>query len=177
MQRALLVVLVLLPFALARTRAQETAYVSLVGMADSAAADRGPQAGEIPRDLAPMEESSAAASREQPETAPISPVTSKIEEKPIHAPGPKPIKREAVKEGDAPLVAAPARSAPRIWTSFFSSLLPAASPVPSFEVGASTAARARHAFARPATTASAAGAAQGFRELFAASTAPLSPKR
>jgi hypothetical protein len=178
MKRVLLAVVVLLPFALARTRAQETAYVSLVGMADSAATDRGPQAGEIPQgDRAGIEGHAATEPRTEPETAPAAPIVAKTAYASSYAPAPKRAKREAEKEGEAPMVAAPAPSAPRIWTSFFSSLLPAASSVPSFEVAVSTAPRALPRAPRPATTASAAGAAQGFRELFAASTAPLSPER
>ena len=177
MKRALLAGLFLLPFTLALARAQETAYVSLVGMADSASTDRGPQAGEIAQgDLAPMEGRSASERRELPETSPVAPVTVTAEEaKPIQSPGPKPAKREAEKEGDAPMVAVPAAAAPRIWTQFFSSLLPASPSGASFEVAVSTAGRARAKVPRPATSASAEGSAQGLRELFAAATAPAAP--
>jgi hypothetical protein len=177
MKRAFLAGLLLLPLALARTRAQETAYVSLVGMADSASTDRGPQAGEIPQgDLAPMEgrpasEPNDGSAGSFSSTAPESPIIARPEDAPPK-PAAKPVKREARKEGDAPTVAVPAPSAPRIWTQFFSSLLPASSPASSFEVAVSTVPRVRAKTARLATSASSAGAAQGFLELVATATAP-----
>ena len=178
MKRALLAGLLLLPFTLARTRAQETAYVSLVGMADSASTDRGPQAGEIPRvDLARLEGRSASEPGEDSAASFSAPAVAKTEDRPSRAPAPKTAKRETQKEGDAPTVAVPAPAAPRIWTQFFSSLLPASASVSSFEVAVSTVLRVRPKAPRPSTSASAEGSAQGLRELFAAATAPMAPQR
>lgn len=149
MKRLLLAGLLVLPFALARAQ-QSDAYGSLVGLADSASSDKGPQAGEILPD-------DGSARIETPVKKAAAPGT----------------KREAAKDGDAPSVSVPAAAAPRVWTRLFASLLPAMTRVPSFEVAASTAARrGRPEPARPATAASAAGSAQGLLEFVAVATAP-----
>ncbi|OGS41926.1 MAG: hypothetical protein A2506_03025 [Elusimicrobia bacterium RIFOXYD12_FULL_66_9] len=61
MKRTALAFLLLSCGALAR--AEESAYVSLVGMAETAANDRGPEAGEIPSDL-PRRSEARPASRQ-----------------------------------------------------------------------------------------------------------------
>lgn len=173
MKRLLLAGLLVLPFALARAQ-QDDAYGSLVGMADSASSDRGPQAGEIGSDLA-----GERLGSEPPEAAKTdseAPASERSEAK-VEAPAPaRAPKRERVKpkrEDDLPAVSVPAAAAPRVWTKLFSSLLPSMTRGSSFEVSASTAARqARPEPARPATAASAAGSAQGMLELVAAATAP-----
>lgn len=172
MKRLLLAGLLVLPLALSRTGAradQDDAYVSLVSMADSAASDRGPEAGAIPPDSPSIEEASStpAPSVEgpAPEAAPVRTA------KPAPAPA---ARREApTKEDDAPAVTVPAAAAPRVWTRVFATLLPPMRRASSFEVAASTAPRgARPEAPRPSTPASAAGSAQGLLELVAAATAP-----
>ncbi len=112
MKRLLLAGPFLLIFALSGARADPNdAYGSLVGMADSASRDQGPQAGEI------------------------SPAQAGKSAKKASAPG---AKSEAAKENDAPSVAVPAAAAPRAWTRLFSSLLPPMARVP-FGVAVSTA--------------------------------------
>jgi len=174
MKRLLLAGLLVLPLALSRTGAradQDDAYGSLVSMADSAASDRGPEAGAVPPDGPSIEASSSAAPSAEapsPEAVPARPETPA---KPAPAPAPR---REApTKEDDAPAVAVPAAAAPRVWTRVFASLLPPMNRASSFEVAASTAPRgARPESARPSTPASAAGFAQGLIELVAVATAP-----
>lgn len=172
MKRLLLAVSLLLPLALARpgARADEhDAYASLVGMAGSASSDRGPQAGEIPPDLggrlAGRAAAPAEASEAEPEggqdaspDAPAEPV--------IAAPVPKREGARPAREQAGPSVFVPPAAAPRVWTKVFASLIPPMRRAPAFEVAAST---------RLATAASDAGSAQGFRELFAAATAPSAP--
>jgi hypothetical protein len=163
MSRLPLAGLLVLLLALARAGARaerNVAYGSLVGMADSASGDKGPQAGEIPPD-----DASGEASKTEYGSARIERRARKAS-----APG---AKREAAKDDDAPSVSVPAAPAPRVWTRLFSSLIPAMSRGSSFDVAASTAARrAGREGVRPATAASAAGSAQGLLELVAAATAP-----
>jgi hypothetical protein len=178
MKRLLLAGSLVLPFALARAQ-QGDAYGSLVGMADSASSDHGPQAGEIGSDLA-----GERLGSEPPEAAKTdseAPAGERSEvSAAVAAPAPAP-KRERVKpkrEDDEPAVSVPAAAAPRVWTKLFSSLLPNMARGSAFEVAASTVSRsARPEPARPATAASAAGSAQGMLELVAAATAPSSPDR
>ena len=114
MKRLLLAGPFLLIFALSGARADPNdAYGSLVGMADSASRDQGPQAGEI---------SPARAGKS-------------AKKAPAPAPG---ARSEAAKDNDAPFVAVPAAAAPRAWTRLFSSLLPPMARVP-FGVAVSTA--------------------------------------
>jgi hypothetical protein len=59
----------------------------------------------------------------------------------------------------------------------FSALIPSTARIPAFEVSPSTAARRGPSErARPATVASAAGAAQGLIELVSAATTPAAPQ-
>lgn len=174
MKRLLLAGLLVIPVALSRTGAradQDDAYGSLVSMADSAASDRGPEAGAIPPDAPSIEEgfSAPAASAPSPEAAP-----SRTEKPAKPAPAPAARREAAIKDDDAPAVAVPAAAAaPRVWTRVFASLLPPMRRASSFEVAASTAPRgARPDAPRPSTPASAAGSAQGLIELVAAATAP-----
>lgn len=169
----LAVLLVVAPAAFSRAE-QDDAYGNLIGMADSAATDKGPDAGEIPAG-APKTE---APAEQAPKDAPA-PAEAAEGPKPEPAPTAKPAPpvRPARKEradDDGPLVAAPAAPAPRVWTRLFASLLPPPAPVGSFEVAASTSAAppVRPAAARAVTRASVAGSAQGLRELVATATAP-----
>lgn len=173
MKRLLLAGLLLLPLALSRAE-QDDAYGSLIGMADSASGDKGPQAGEIPPDNAAMSErrradnpayASGAAEPEAPAAVPSS-----------SAPKPAKVKREAAKEEEAPVVAVPPPAPRRAWTRMFSSLMPPPVRDSSFEVAASTAPRRYRAKTSPhPTAASEAGMAQGMLELVAAATAPSLP--
>ncbi len=168
----------LVPFALTRTGARadpNDALGSLVGMAGAAASDKGPEAGEIPPDEAPVEERRAAAApaEDAPKTEFGSAQIAKPERK---TPTPA-AKREAAKE-DEPVVTVPAAAEPRVWTKLFSSLLPPMTRAIFFEVEESTAARrVRPAPAPAATPASVAGSAQGLLELVATTTAPPPPER
>lgn len=173
MKRLLLAGLLVLPFAIARAQ-QDDAYGSLVGMAS--APDKGPTTETIPADGPPVEESRSA-----PEPADVSEYESgharaaatPAPRKPSREP-----KREAAQDDDAPSVAVPAASAPRVWTKFFSALMPPSQRMPSFEVAVSTSPRrARPETARPATPASVAGSAQGIIELVAAATSAGSTAR
>lgn len=168
MKRLLLAGLLALPLTLARpgARADEhDAYASLVGMAGSASSDRGPQAGEIPPDLAGRMTGRAAARAETPEAAAeAQAVPGRVEGKPASpVTAPKRESARPAREQAAPFVFVPPAAAPRVWTKVFASLIPPMRRVPAFEVAAST---------RLATAASDAGSAQGLRELFAAATAP-----
>lgn len=170
MKRLLLAGLLALPLALARpgARADEhDAYASLVGMAGSASSDRGPQAGDIPPDLAGRVAGRSAARAELPEPAPeAQAVPAPVEVEPAAAvSAPKRERARPAREEAAPFVFVPTAAAPRVWTKVFASLLPPMKRAPAFEVAASTSARL-------ATAASDAGSAQGLRELFAAATAP-----
>ena len=174
MKRLLLAGLLVPTFALSRTGAraeQDDAYGSLIGMADAAAGDKGPQAGDVPPAGPSAGERPSAEAPSGP--APRSEYGSARiikPEKRAPAPGDK---REAAKADDAPSVSVLAAAAPRVWTRLFASLLPPMTRVSSFEVAASTAARGpRPGPARPATPASVAGSAQGILELVAAATAP-----
>jgi hypothetical protein len=171
MKRLLLAGLLVLPLALSRTGAradQDDAYGSLVSMADSAASDRGPEAGAVPPDSRAVGEASSSAAGPSPESAPA---RAETHAKPAPAPA---ARREAPsKEDDAPSVPVPAAAAPRVWTRVFSALMPPMTRVTAFEVAASTAPRgARPEAAHPSTPASAAGSAQGLIELVAVATAP-----
>lgn len=167
MKRLMLAGLLFLPLALARpgARADEhDAYASLVGMAGSAVSDRGPQAGEIPADLAGRMTGRAAARAEAPEADPAAQADpARVDAKPQAATAPKRESARPAREQAAPFVFVPPAAAPRVWTKVFASLIPPMRRVPAFEVAAST---------RLATAASDAGSAQGLRELFAAATAP-----
>ncbi len=171
MKHLLLAGLLVLPFATARAQ-QDDAYGSLVGMADSASRDQGPQ---LDSDLA-----GERLGSKSPEAAKTGFEASAGERNEVKAIAPAPTrapKGERVKqkrEDDEPAVSVPSAAAPRVWTKLFSSLLPNMTRGSSFEVAASTSARrARPEPARPDTAASAAGAAQGMLELVAAATAPL----
>jgi len=166
MKRLLLAGLLVLPFAVARAQ-QDDAYGSLVGMAY--APEKGPATETIPADNPYAEESrrNAAPSEDAPESATA---PARAEKSAPRKPSREP-KREAAQDDEAPLVAVPAAPAPRVWTKFFSSLMPPTSRIPSFEVAASTSPRrSRPETVRPETAASAAGAAQGILELVAATT-------
>lgn len=176
MKRLLLAAIVLASFAFARAGARaesDDAYGSLIGMADSAAGDKGPQAGEVPSDNAAMREarraeSPAYASGSAEPEAPVS--------APRAAPKPAKAKREAAREDEAPAVAVPPPAPRRAWTRMFSSLMPPPSRPSSFEVALSTAPRRYRAKTSPhETPASVAGVAQGMLELVAAATAPTAP--
>lgn len=169
MKRLLLAGLLVLPFALARAQ-QNDAYGSLVGMAYSP--DKGPLAETIPADDAPAGERRAgpAPSKDAPEE--FAPARAEKPEKPK----PRQAGREAAAGEDAPSVAVPAAAAPRVWTKFFSSLMPPTGRLPAFEVAFSSSARRSRAEApRVDTAASAAGSAQGLLELVAAATTPTAP--
>ena len=173
--RLLLAGLLLLP-ALARAEGDD-ALGNLVGMADAAATDKGPDAGDVPKDEPRVDE--VARTETSPEPAPESSPERVEPAKPaVTAPAPAPVRKEKVKEkdGDAPAVTVPAPQPPRIWTRVFASLLPSEPRVGSFEIAASTeATRSLPAPSRPVTTASAAGAAQGLIEFVAVATAPTLP--
>lgn len=174
MKRLLLAGLLVLPLALSRTgvrAGQDDAYGSLVGMADSAAGDKGPQAGDIPPDNAPAEEPrvSGTPSGDAPKTQ----FGSARARTPANKTASSRTKRAAAKDDDMPSVVVPAVSAPRIWTKVFSALIPSMTRPASYEVAASTSSRrARPEPPRAATAASAAGSAQGLLELVAVATAP-----
>lgn len=181
MKRLLLAGLLVLPFAIARAQ-QNDAYGSLIGMADSAASDQGPQAGVMPPDRPADDEgprspadaksdSSPAVERTEADIVPPAPAPAR------RAPSTRRDRSEKSRDDDAPSVAVPAAGAPRVWTKFFSSLMPPMARIRAFEVAASTAARrARPEAPRPATAASDAGAAQGLLELVAAATTPTAPQ-
>lgn len=175
MKRLLLAGLLVLPLALSRTGAradQDDAYVSLVGMAGSAASDRGPEAGAMPPDNPSIGEASSAPAPSVEGPAPVAaPARNEKPAKPAPA-----ARREGPprdKEDDAPAVAVPAAAAPRVWTRVFASLLPPMRRASSFEVALSTSPRgARPEAPRPSTPASDAGSAQGLLEFVAVATAP-----
>jgi len=178
MKRLLLAAILVVSFALIRARARaeaDDAYGSLIGMADTAAGDRGPQAGEIPHDNPAMPKRRAenpapyASGAAELESAPLVAVTAS-------APAaPKP-RREALKDDDSPAVSVPPAAPPRVWTRLFASLLPSPARPALFEVELSTAPRRVRAKTSPhETAASTAGTAQGMRELVAAATAPTAP--
>lgn len=169
MKRLLLAGLLVLPVVLARAQTGD-AYGSLVGMADSAARDRGPQ---IDSDLAG--ERLGSESPEAGKTGIEAPTDVSSEVKavaPAPAPAPAPKRVKPRREDDEPVVFVSV-AAPRVWTKIFSSLLPHMTRGSSFEVATSTTARrARPEPAHPATAASAAGSVQGMLELVASATAP-----
>lgn len=172
MKRLLLAGLLVLPLALSRTGAradQDDAYGSLVGMAGSAASDRGPEAGDIPPDRPDRGEERSVS--DAPGTARTDfGAPARREAKPV---APRRERAKPGRDGDAPSVAVPAAPAPRLWTKVFSSLLPPAARAASFDVAASTSPRVvRPEPERRVTAASAAGSAQGLLELVAAATAP-----
>ena len=170
MIRLFLAVLLVLPVAALVRADEDNAYGSLVGMADSASTDKGPEAGEIPSDLAPT---GRRTESEPPadQTGPAEPAVARVEEKKIVSAGPAPSR--ARKENNAAAVAVPVAPAARVWTRLFASLLPPMTRVASFDIEVSTTIlRARPAPVRAVTPASAAGAAQGLLELVATATAP-----
>lgn len=176
MKRLLLAGLLILPFALARAE-KDDAYGSLVGMADSAASDKGPEADEIPSGTAPVEERRAAA-KPSGEEAGAEFGAARIDKPAEKASAPASASKPAASktDDDEPLVSVPAAS-PRVWTRLFASLLPPMTRIAAFEVAASTAPRrAGRAPERPATEASVAGAAQGLLEIVSAATAPMAPE-
>ncbi len=129
MKRLLLAAILVLSFALIRAGARaeaDDAYGSLVGMADSATGDRGPQAGEIPPDNPAMPASAAIPAR-----------------------APKKTSAESPKDEDAPAVSVPPAAPPRVWTRLFASLLPPPARPASFEVALSTAPRRARAKTAP----------------------------
>ncbi len=154
---------------------QDDAYGNLIGMADSASSDKGPDAGEIPPDTAARPNSSSGEPSKAESPTDESP-------KPEAAAAPAPVKpaqpvRPAAREradDDSAAVAAPATPAPRVWTRVFAALMPPMTRIDTFEVASSTVpARPRAASApRPVTVASDAGSALGLRELVSTATAP-----
>lgn len=172
MKRLLLAGLLVVPFALSRSgvlAGEHDAYASLVGMAGAASSDRGPQAGEIPPDMAGRMAGRAASRPEVPEAFPEAQALRARDARPVPAASaPKRENARPAREEAAPSVFVPPSAAPRVWTKVFASLIPPMRRAPDFEVAASTSARL-------ATAASDAGSAQGFRELFAAATAPAAP--
>jgi len=178
MKRLLLAGLLVTTMALSRAVAlagQDDAYGSLIGMAESASSDKGPEAGDMPSDLGNNRDAGRPGA-DAPKPVIETRTAERREVKPAaHAPAPK---REAAKDDDAPSVAVPAAPAPRVWTRLFSSLLPPVARLPDFDVAISSVTRRRHpAPAHPATAESAAGSAQGMLELVAAATAPSAPAR
>jgi len=172
MKRLLLAAILIASFAFSRAgaRAEEDAYGSLIGMADSASGDKGPQAGDIPPDNAAMREARRA---ESPAYASGSAEPGTTASAPARAPKPAKAKREEAKEDEAPAVTVPPPAPRRAWTRMFSSLMPPPSRPSSFEVALSTAPRRYRAKTSPhPTAASEAGMAQGMLELVAAATAP-----
>ena len=178
MKRLLLAGLLVTTMALSRAVAlagHDDAYGSLLGMADSASSDRGPEAGEMPPDR-PKDDQGRPVSVATETLTPIfeSRAIVRSEVKPVAA-APR---RQDRKDGDALAVAVPVASTPRVWTRIFAALLPSMAMPSSYEVAVSSAARReRPAPAYPATAASAAGSAQGLLELVAAATAPSAPAR
>lgn len=177
MKRLLLAGLLVLPLALSRLGAraeQGDAYGSLVGMADIAGTDKGPDAGEMPRDTGG--ETRRAAGAPSGETIRAEYGAPRAEAPAKKTAGPA-AKREAARDDDAPSVAVPAPGPRRVWTRLFASLVPSLRPSPAFEVSVSTEGRSlRPVPARPATEASAAGSAQGLLEFVAVATAPSSDR-
>ena len=153
---------------------QSDAYVSLVGMADSASTDKGPEPGEIASNTIEEQRSSDdASSSVEPKTEIGS---SPVEALTVTTPEPKPVIARAPsrKEDDTPVVIVSQARSPRIWTKLFASLLPPMTRIELFEVKASSVVLlARPAPTRPATPASVTGSARGLLEVVAAATAPL----
>ncbi len=157
MKRVILAVLLASPAAFARA---EDAFVSLAGMALVAATDKGPDAGEIPKDApAPAAEKASASDSEAPAAgAPVRPVR-KPEKKTAEA------RKAEYQAREGLIVAADASAAPRVWTRFFASL----SPSPrsgSFELAVST------EVVRSTSPATVAGVSSGLAEVVAAFSAP-----
>ena len=157
MKRVFLAVLLASPAAFARA---EDAFVSLAGMALVAATDKGPEAGEIPKDApAPAPEKAAAAVEGAPAAdAPVRPVR-RAEKKTAEA-------RKAEREArEGLIVAADVSAGPRVWTRFFSSLAPSPRSG-SFELAVST------EVVRSTSPATVAGVSSGLAEVVAAFSAP-----
>ena len=143
MKRLLLAGSLALLFALSRVGAraeQDDAFGSLIGMADSASNDKGPQA-----DLDEMRASSTPPEGTKPDSpAPASEESATRPAAPAPVPAsaapaaPKRRRVEPRRDDGLGAVAVPAASAPRVWTKLFSSLLPPMARVSSFEVSAST---------------------------------------
>ncbi len=173
MKRLLLAGLLILPLALSRPGAraeQGDAYGSLVGMADVAGTDKGPDAGEMPRDTAGEKRITPGAPSGETIRAEYAAPRA---EAPAKRPAAPAAKREAARDDDAPSVVVPAPGPRRVWTRLFASLVPSMRPAPDFEVNVSTGGRLiRPVAARPATEASVAGSAQGLLEFVAVATAP-----
>lgn len=169
----------------ASSRAEEDAYVALVGMALSASTDRGPEAGDLPKDSAKGGAAREAAPDEGSSTAePLKDAVKSPEEPAPAAPAPASaaVMKTEEKRAAAPAVAVPADRAPRVWTRFFASLSPSMPTLePKFEAPASTSAarvplRPRPA-PRQAPSAAKFGAAMGLTELVATSAAVSLPDR
>lgn len=177
MKRLLLAGLLVLPFALARAQ-QSDAYGSLIGMADSAASDKGPQAGVIPP--------GRPADDEEPRYPAVAPAVDWTETEIVPS-APSPAQRSLSprrdrskkrRNDDAPSVTVPSAGAPRVWTKVFSALLPPMVRISSYEVVVSSAVR-RDKFdsPRPETSAVVVGGARGVLELVAVATAPTLAER
>lgn len=161
MKRPLLAAALLVSFglALSRARADEGAYGSLIGMAQSASEDRGPDAGEAPARDAQMKDAlkDVVARAPAPRRAAAAP-----------APAPRDDERG---------VPAASSQAPRLWTRLYATLLPtwrrAAPSRSALEPAVSTAAvRAP----LPDWDAVRAGERRGLAELLSASAAPADPQ-
>lgn len=161
MKRPLLAaaLLFVLGLALSRARADEGAYGSLVGMAQSASEDRGPDADASPARDAQMADALKDAVAQAP--APRRAASAQ-------APAPR--------DGARAVPAAPS-GAPRLWTRLYATLMPAwrraISSTAAVEPDVSTA--AVHA-PLPDWDAVKAGERRGLAELLSASAAPADPQ-
>lgn len=173
-------------------RADEGAYGSLVGMADSAAHDSGPDDGDIPPDAAARSNRDAARPAPRGAAAPDAPLASASPAPSVApaAPTPSsaPVDASSLKDALAEPPGPAARRAgppPRPWTRLYSTLMPSWRKVPALKSGydapASTA--PARAAARPAAPASIdpdseaikAGERRGLAELLSVSV-PVDPQ-
>ena len=178
MKRILLAGLAVCALVLARERVcadQENAYDSLLGMAASAAVDKGPAIEKVPESAEPVRRIPVQdPSSDQPAWSwPATVSAAEFRSRGATATSVR--KRNAGPDFEP--VSVPRAIAPRIWTRLFTSLLPSPEPAPRipFEVEASsTAPRAPLVVRESRATLEAheSGSAMGLRELVAAATAP-----
>jgi hypothetical protein len=160
----------------ARAARADDAYASLVGMAQAAASDRGPDAGAVPPGrAAPARRAGEPASRraEPAAASSASPAAGEVLRDAVGAPSALPASAASA----VPPAAVLPGGLRGAWVRLYATLAPSPRRVPSFEAPAVSTAAARVAPAPPARPdPAAAGARRGLNELLSAASAPVDPR-
>jgi hypothetical protein len=164
--------------AFALARADEGAYTSLVGMAQSAQQDQGPDAGAIPPGAGKTGPKDAGGSERPSAAAGAAEAPEALKDAVADAPAPRGAAAKAAGAAGSPAFSFSPVPGPRLWTRLYATLMPSWRRIPAlksgFEPSVSTAtARAPLSFLVPPPDSEAvkAGERRGLAELLSASAA------